>query len=110
MRKNDIIIVFAVNLLLLVLIALEDLNISNGLSFFPIILGLSYLILLPGYALQAALLPRPGHLSWLERLALSIGLSIAVMPILGLVLDGPPGGIFLWQSFIFLAIFTIAFG
>jgi uncharacterized membrane protein len=107
MRKFDFIAIFVLNILLFALIALGDLGTGNILGFLRIVLGVSYLLFVPGYVLQAALFPHPVHLSSLDRFAFSVGLSIAVMPILGLVLDGPPGGIFLWQSLVFLTSFTV---
>jgi len=52
-----------------------------------IILGLHLVLFLPGYALIAALFPRKGDLDGIERIALSFGLSIAVVPLLGLALN-----------------------
>ena len=61
-----------------------------------LLLGLAYVLFVPGYALQAALFPRAGDLDGPERLALSFGLSVAVVPLLALVLDRLPWGIRLW--------------
>jgi len=47
----------------------------------------------PGYALVAALFPSGKEIDWVERVALSVGLSIAVVPLLGLVLNFTPFGI-----------------
>ena len=57
------------------------------------ILGLSLTLFLPGYALVAALFPKRTGLGLLERIALSFGLSIAVTPLLGLILNYTPYGI-----------------
>lgn len=57
------------------------------------ILGTLYVLFLPGYAVVEALYPRGDELSPLERLALSIGLSLAVVPLVGLVLNYTPWGI-----------------
>lgn len=107
MRKSDFIAIFILNIILFVLIALGDFGAGNFLGLLRIVLGFVYLLFVPGYALQAALFPRTIHLALLDRFAFSLGLSIALTPILGLVLDGPPGGIFLWQSFIFLTSVTV---
>ncbi|WP_054843875.1 DUF1616 domain-containing protein [Vulcanisaeta souniana] len=57
-------------------------------------LGALMLLFMPGYALVESLYPRGDELSPLERLALSIGLSLAVLPLIGLVLNyTPPWGI-----------------
>ncbi|MEZ0320052.1 MAG: DUF1616 domain-containing protein [Pyrobaculum sp.] len=57
------------------------------------ILGAFYVLFLPGYAVVEALYPRGDELTPLERLALSIGLSLAVVPLIGLVLNYSPWGI-----------------
>ena len=46
-------------------------------------LGLLMVLFVPGYALIAALFPRKDDLDGIERLALSFGLSIAVVPLIG---------------------------
>ncbi len=58
-----------------------------------IALGLILVLLLPGYTLVAALFPSGNKLDWIERLVLSFGLSIAVVSLLGLVLNFSPWGI-----------------
>lgn len=58
-----------------------------------IALGLLFVLFFPGYSLIAALFPRKGALDGIERLALSLGLSIAVVPLIGLVLNYTPWGI-----------------
>ncbi|MCJ2520553.1 MAG: DUF1616 domain-containing protein, partial [Candidatus Thermoplasmatota archaeon] len=54
-------------------------------------LGLAVAILMvifvPGYVLVAALFPGEKEIDWIERIALSFGLSIAVVPLLGLLLN-----------------------
>lgn len=57
------------------------------------VLGSIYVLFLPGYSLIEALYPGERELSPLERLALSIGLSLAVVPLIGLVLNYTPWGI-----------------
>jgi len=53
-----------------------------------IVLGLPFVLVFPGYTLAAALFPRKDHLDAIERVAL--GLSIAVVPLIGLALGHPP--------------------
>lgn len=57
------------------------------------ILGLPFVLFLPGYALIAALFPAKSDLDGIERTALSFGLSIAVVPLIGLGLNYTPWGI-----------------
>jgi len=52
-----------------------------------VLLGLLLVLFLPGYSLIAALFPRRDDLDGIERIALSFGLSIAVVPLLGLALN-----------------------
>lgn len=83
------------------------------IAFFPtttarIILGLPFLLFFPGYTLIAALFPKKGSLGGVERVALSFGLSIAVVPLIGLVLNFTPWGIRLDPILISLAVFIIA--
>jgi uncharacterized membrane protein len=65
-------------------------------------------LFVPGYALIAALFPRKVDLDGIERIALSFGLSIAVVPLIGLGLNYTPWGIRLTPVVISLAIFTVA--
>ena len=58
-----------------------------------IALGLPVLLLLPGYVLLAALFLRRESLGDLERLALSLGLSLAVVPLVAFTLHFTPWGI-----------------
>ncbi|WP_243671324.1 DUF1616 domain-containing protein [Vulcanisaeta sp. JCM 16161] len=66
---------------------------SGPLIYLRYGLGALMLLFMPGYALVEALYPRGDELSPLERLALSIGLSLAIVPLIGLVLNYTPWGI-----------------
>jgi uncharacterized membrane protein len=59
-------------------------------------LGLIFLLFSPGYSLIAALFPARHSISNIERVALSFGLSIATVPLIGLILNYTPLGIRLW--------------
>ena len=48
-------------------------------SFLRILVGVAMVLFIPGYALIAALFPAKGDLDGIERVALSFGLSIAVV-------------------------------
>ena len=74
-----------------------------------IVIVVPSIILIPGYALVAALYPRNSELDTLERVALSLGVSIAVVPLIGFGLNFTPGGISLDPIVLSLAAFTIAF-
>lgn len=56
-------------------------------------LGLPFVLFFPGYCLIAGLYPRRDDLDGVERLALSLGLSLAVVPLIGLALNFTPWGI-----------------
>lgn len=70
------------------------------------VLATLYVLFLPGYSLVEALYPGEGDLSPLERVALSIGLSLAVVPLIGLALNYTPWGIKLTPVVTSTAIFT----
>ena len=57
------------------------------------VLGLVFVLFLPGYAATAALFPENEQIDMIERLALSFGLSIAIIPLIGLGLNFTPWGI-----------------
>lgn len=70
-------------------------------------LGLVMVLFVPGYTLIAALFPKKADLEGIERTALAFGLSIAVVPLIGLALNYTPWGIRLTPVVVSLAIFTI---
>jgi len=78
------------NLLVIVLVAIIILSPSNILR---IILGVPILLFFPGYTLVAALFTKREGMGSIERVALSAGLSIAVVPLIGLILNYTPWGI-----------------
>jgi uncharacterized membrane protein len=55
-------------------------------------LGIAIVPFIPGYALVAALFPKKADLETLERIALSFGMSIALVPLICLVLTFTPWG------------------
>ncbi len=71
-------------------------------------LGLAMVLFVPGYTLIAALFPKKEDLDGIERIALSFGLSIAVVPLIGLGLNYTQWGIRLTPVVVSLAIFTVA--
>ncbi|MGC9171042.1 MAG: DUF1616 domain-containing protein [Thermoproteus sp.] len=89
-------------------VALVFLAQSPPLIYLRYVLGAFFVLFLPGYALVEALYPRGDELSPLERLALSIGLSLAVVPLIGLLLNYTPFGIRLGPIVASLAAFTTA--
>jgi len=65
----------------------------EALTIMRYVVGSIMVLFLPGYSLVEALYPGEGDLSPLERLALSIGLSLALVPLTGLILNYTPWGI-----------------
>ena len=71
------------------------------------IIGLPFLLFFPGYVLVAALFPRKESLAGIERVALSFVLSMAIVPLIGLLLN------YLWEVSLYpflisIAIFVVA--
>ncbi|MDV3104718.1 DUF1616 domain-containing protein [Thermococcus waiotapuensis] len=72
-------------------------------------LGLAFVLFFPGYVFITALFPEKRELDNLERLALSFGLSIAIVPLIGLGLNFTPWGIRLTPILVSLTVFNVAF-
>ncbi len=101
-----IFIILLASFLLAVIILIPD---NDALR---IIFGLPFILFLPGYALVCALWPGKERedkkgIDDLERIALSFGLSIAVVPLVGLALNYTPWGIRLYPILISLFAFII---
>jgi uncharacterized membrane protein len=71
-----------------------------------VMFALPMVLFIPGYALIASLFPGKEEIDGIERVALSFGLSIAVVPLIGLGLNYTPWGIRLDPIVISLVIFT----
>lgn len=76
----DLLAIIAASILLVPFIILD-------LGAMRIIFGLPFILFFPGYALIALLFPRKKDIDWIERIALSFGLSIALVPLAGLLLN-----------------------
>jgi len=72
-----------------------------------IVLGLPFVLFFPGYTFVAALFPRKDDLDAIERVALSLGLSIAVVPLIGLALNYSPWGIRINPILVFVSLFIV---
>lgn len=71
------------------------------------LLGSIFVLYLPGYALLQLLFAKGSEINSLERFALSIGASLAVVPLIGLGLNFTPWGIRLTPIVASLAAFTL---
>lgn len=91
-------------------------------TWFRILFGLPFVLFVPGYAFIAALFPEAGSsptedanattvedggIDGLERVALSVGTSIVVVPLIGLVLNFTPWGIRLVPIIVSVSGFTL---
>ena len=94
-------------ILVLTLFTIFFSDIIHPLIYFRYILGSVTVLFLPGYVTIETLYPREKDLGPLERLALSIGLSIAIVPLIGLVLNYTPWGIRLEPIVSSLTIYVI---
>jgi hypothetical protein len=71
------------------------------------VLGSVFVLFLPGYVSVEALFPKGRDLDTIERFALSFGLSLALVPLVGLLLNYSPWGIRLTPLVISLVILTL---
>lgn len=93
-----------INILAILLIAI--------LSFFPldalrIALGLPFGLFFPGYTLIAALFPKKTGLGAVERVALSVVVSVSVVSLMGFILNYTPFGITLYSVLFSVTIFIV---
>ncbi len=92
--KHDLFILdFLVGLLILLVFLFPS-------SALRIVLGLPFVLFFPGYVLLAALYPKQGSISGISMTALGFGLSLAIVPLIGLSLNYMPWGITL-QSILY---------
>lgn len=89
-ERNELLLLAALALLLPFLALAPN---WPGVALLRIPLGLAGALLAPGYALVLAAFPRRSDLDLPARAGLSFGLSVALLPLLALLLDGLPWGI-----------------
>lgn len=77
----DLLIIGLISLVLIPVVMLSPSNIPR------IIFGIPFLLFCPGYALVAALFPARDSQGGIERVAYSLGLSFAIIVLLGLLLN-----------------------
>jgi uncharacterized membrane protein len=101
LKYRDLLIVDALTVILLLNVLLvPDFSLR-------LVIGGLFVLFLPGYTLISTLFPKRRDLGHLERGALSIGLSLAVVPLIGLALNYTPWGIRLQPLLLFLSAFNI---
>ncbi|MFC1926012.1 DUF1616 domain-containing protein [Chloroflexota bacterium] len=79
--ERDLLIIDVLTFILVLVVSI------SSSTWLRVLFGLPFILFFPGYTLIAALFPRKEGLSGIERLALSFGLSIAVVPLIGLILN-----------------------
>jgi len=99
--KNELLLIDLLSAILIVIISFTPLKTLR------IILGLPFILFFPGYTLICALFPKRTQLDTIERVALSFGLSIAVVPLIGLILNYTPWGIRLYPILVSLTGFIV---
>jgi uncharacterized membrane protein len=99
--ENELAAISILTVLLIIIIAFLP---SNPLR---IVLGLPFILFFSGYTLIAALFPKKAELGSIERVALSFGLSIAVVPLIGLILNYTPWGIKLYPILVSITLFIL---
>lgn len=92
----DLLAILALTALLLICVVLTSSNIPR------IMLGLPFLLFLPGYVLLSALFPGRARLEGTERVALSFVLSMAIVSLLGLLLN------FVWEVSLYPVLTSVA--
>ena len=99
----DLLIIDILSIILILSIAFIPITVTR------VILGLPFLLFFPGYVLVAALFPR-NEMDGIERIALSFGMSIAVIALIGLGLNYTSWGIrlepVLYSIFAFIIILS----
>ena len=99
------------NRLILILIAAFTLLLFPLATFttgpLRVVLSFLFVIFFPGYTLLSALFPKQGGLSTIERIALSSGISIAAVSLMGFILNFTPWGIRLEPILLSVAAFIL---
>lgn len=91
-------------ILVIILITTITFSYSDPLR---IVLGVLLVIFAPGYALIAALFPKKDPLDGVERVALSLAISVVVTVLLALLVNYTPWGIRLYPVLISLVVFIV---
>ena len=105
--RNEFSLILVGNIILVGLVASGVQGLPNPLAFLRLILGLVYVLYIPGYLLQSLLFPANLELDNIERTALSFALSGVIVPPVALLLNWLPWGIHLWPIVISLTAFIL---
>lgn len=96
--------------LVLMILTIYTLPQAPPFSWLRVALGFITSLYLPGYAFIEALYPQKEELEELERFGLSVGLSIALTPLTGFLLNYTPWGIRLNPIMAAITMLTILLG
>jgi uncharacterized membrane protein len=100
---KDVMIITLLSLLIMISILIPLLN-KIPIWYVP---GSLFICFIPGYLLLAVMFPKNEDLEWVERFALSCGLSLILTSLIGLALNYTQWGIHLRFILIVLAVFTL---
>jgi uncharacterized membrane protein len=95
----DIFWIIVIGSILIGLIFIVGINpaLSPYLSLIRVSYALVFVLFIPGYLFQCVLFPHQEDLDGIERVGLSLTLSVALVSIMGLVLNWLPWGFSLWS-------------
>jgi len=105
---KEFLLILIAGLILLALIAAGAPGLPEPLPTLRILLGIFFVLFIPGFAIQTALFPGRSDLDPLVRAGFSFGLSIAVIPLAFLVLDALGLGIQFWSIALLLTLIILA--
>jgi len=97
--ENESWLILILTVLLIALIAFFPSNVLR------IILGIPLVLFFPGYTLISALFPKKGALEGIFRVALSFGLSVAIVGFISYILNHTPLGVKVYPILIFITLF-----
>jgi uncharacterized membrane protein len=80
-------------IILLIVFSLIGIYVPISIPFVRIIFAIPLALFIPGYLIMLVFFPKRGDIGEIERLILSIGLSVAIIPLIGLLLNFSPWGI-----------------
>ena len=87
-ENHDILIISLSSIILILVIGL----IPSG-TVLRVIIGLPFILFFPGYSILLIGFPKRSYLGGLARLVFSFGISIAIVPLIGLLLNYSSFGI-----------------